>query len=171
MKRRNPMYIIILSIFIFIFIWVIINIVHCYHIKISLIKNHEEIYNLYETSNNLTNQDVPWEIFLSPLFILITYYLIPYIIFVISFIKHQNNIIKENIKVHRKIYLSFILFNLIIVSYIYYKMITNIMPLFELFEYLNLLIPLGIVLYIILYWYAYLLGKHFVFSIKLLLKE
>lgn len=171
MKKRNYIYILILALFTLIFIWVIINIVNGYNIKISFIRKYEEMNELSNASNDLSNQDILWQILLTPSFILITYYLIPYILFVISFIRNKKRIIKENIKAHKKMYLSIIFITLLLISYIYYQMITNIVALFELFEYINFFIPLGFTLYIILYLCAYLLGKHFAFSIKLLLKE
>lgn len=171
MKKRNYIYILILALFTLIFIWVIINIVNGYNIKISLTRKYEEINELSNASNDISNQDIPWQILLTPSFILITYYLIPYILFVISFIRNKKRIIKESIKAHKKMYLSVIFITLLLISYIYYQMITNIVALFELFEYINFLIPLGFTLYIILYLCAYLLGKHFALSIKLLSKE
>lgn len=79
--------------------------------------------------------------------------------------------INENIKVHKKIYLSIIFITILTVGYIYFQMVTNIVALFALFEYLNFFFPLCFALYILLYLCAYLLGKHFAFSIHLLLRK
>lgn len=171
MKKKDYIYILIFALFTLIFIWVMINIMNGYNIKTSLTRKYEEINKLRNASNNLTNQDIPWQIFLTPSFILISYYLIPYILFVMSFIRNKKRTIKENIKVHKKIYLSIVFITLLFISYIYYQMITNLVALFELFEYVNFLIPLGLTLYTILYLCAYLLGKHFAFSVNLFLRK
>lgn len=169
MKKRNYVYILILALLILIFIWVIINIMDCYNLKISTIRKCEELIQFSDVSNDL-NPEIPWHMLMTPSFILFTYYLVPYILFVISFIKNKKRLMNENIKVHKKIYLSIIFIMILTVGYIYYHMITNIVALFALFEYLNFFFPLCFALYILLYLCAYLLGKHFASSINLLLR-
>lgn len=118
MKKRKYVYISILALLTLIFIWVIINIVDCYKLKVSFIRKSEEMIQFSDASNEL-NSEIPWHILMTPSFILFTYYLVPYMLLVISFIKNKKRMINENIKVHKKIYLSIIFITILTVGYIF----------------------------------------------------
>lgn len=166
MKRRS-FYILIQTILMVIFIWLILNLIREYHIKVTSIKEREEFIG-YHTSDDVMNKDIPWQFLASPFFILFTYYLIPYLIFILAYLKNKHRMINTKIMKHRKIYLNFFFIFLFMFSYLFYHMIINIAALFELFEYVNIFFLWPFV-YLVLYLTAYDLGKHLGYAINILM--
>lgn len=170
MKKRNSLYILVFGILTLIFIWLVTYLVNEYNIKSTSDKAIEEYIYSYSANNDQINQDIPWQCLMSPFFILFTYYFIPYLIFVLAFLKNKQHVISGRMQKHRMIYVSFYFIILSTFSYIFYNMIINIQILFELFEYLNMMF-LGFIIYIIIYSIAYFLGKHFACALNIVFKN
>lgn len=171
MKKRSSVYILILVILAFIFIWLVMYLTDVYNAKTASDQAIEEYLKYHSINyNDLSNQDIPWQFLISPFFILLTYYFIPYLIFILAFLRNKHHAISRRIQKHNKIYICSYFAILSAFSCIFYYMLMNIMELFELFEYINILC-LCFIIYIVIYYIAYLLGKHFACAMNILCKH
>lgn len=164
MKKRKMIDILISLLLALIFVWLMIRLRNVYHIK--QIEFNELQNNHYV---EVPGFHIPWLFLTSPFFILLTYYFIPYFIFVIAFIRKKNSIISVKIAKHKKIYFLFSLVLLSISSYLFYKMVIHITTLYDAFTYFNTLFLLYIHIPIIYYFIAYYLGKYFAYAVTILL--